>query len=213
MDMIMDMDMGGSTVKMTMAAEGDFEMVGTSPEDANMSMEMTMSLLGQTVEMDMITISGESWTREAGKGWEKMPPGSVNATGGLGGDPAAALRYLEQAKNLEKLNDEKVDGVDCHHYSYEMDADALYTPEMLSQLTGDAQLTDAQARDMLESAELKGEVWVGKEDLFPRRQLIDTTFDISGLPGLEGVTVKYDMQIDMRFSQINEPVEIKAPLD
>jgi hypothetical protein len=213
MDVTMDMEVSGSTVTMILTAEGDVEMVGTSPEDANMKMEMTVALLGQTAETETIAVNGELWTREAGKSWEKVPAASVNPTSGLGGDPAAALRILEQAKSLEKLGDEVVDGVDCYHFSFVLDADALFTPEVLEGLTGGSQLTDEQARKLIESAVLEGESWLGKEDLFLRRQVSDMAFEISGIPELGGAVAKYDMWIDMRFSKINEPVEIKAPLD
>jgi hypothetical protein len=211
MDMDMDMDIGGSSVTMVMTAVGDVEMTGPSPEDANMQMEMTISLLGQTVKMELVAVNGQYWTREEGKSWQSMPATSASPFGGLGGDPTAALKYLEQAKDLKRLKDEKVDGVDCYHFSFVMDTETLATPEMLGQITGSGQLTAEQARKILETAVLEAEAWVGKEDLFLRRQVIDMTFEISGLPELGDTIVKYDMQIDLRFSQINEPVEIKAP--
>ena len=82
---------------------------------------------------------------------------------------------------------------------------------MLGQLTGGGALTAEQAQKMLETAVLEGEVSVGQDDLLPRRQKMDMQFEITGLPGLGDATVKYDMQIDMKFSKLNEPVEIKAP--
>jgi hypothetical protein len=92
-----------------------------------------------------------------------------------------------------------------------MDADVLGTPEQLGQLINTGQLTDAQAKELLESAVLKGQVWVSKTDLFPRRETIDMTFEISSLPGLGKGPVKYDLQMDIGFTDINEPVAIKAP--
>jgi len=211
MDVVMDMDAEGLNVKLEMDAEGDVEMKGPTPADANMSMKMDMSMLGQEIKMELVALNGEFWMREGEGSWQKVPAEQANLTGGLGGDPAAALRYLENAENVKKLGDEKVDDVDCYRFSFTMDADALGTPEMLGQLTGTGVMTAEQAQKMLETAVVEGVVWVGKTDLYPRRQTMGMTFDISGLPGLGDVTVKYDMQIDIKFSQINQPVTITAP--
>ncbi len=211
MDITMDMDAQGFNVTLEMDAEGDVEMKGPTPADANMSMTMNMSMLGQDIKMEMVALNGEFWMREGDGSWQKVPASQANLTGGLGGDPAAALRYLENAKNVKKLGDEKVDGVDCYRFSFTMDADALGTPEMLGQLMGTGVMTGEQAQKMLETAVVEGVVWVGRADLYPRRQTMDMTFDIAGLPGLGDATVKYDMQIDIKFSKINEPVQITAP--
>ncbi len=211
MDITMDMKVQGSTMTLEMDAQGDVEMKGISPEDANLQMEANVSFLGQDIAMELVAVDGAYWMRQAGQSWEKMPADSINLAGGLGSDPAAALQYLEHAKNVKRLKDEKVDGVDCYRLSFAMDADALGTPEMLGQLTGGGQLTDEQAKEVLKTAELEGKVWAGKADLLPRRQMIALTFKVSGLPGLGDAAVNYDIQMDIRFSKINEPVEIKAP--
>lgn len=213
MDVTMDVDAEGMSITMDMAVEGDMVMVGPSPDDVDMQMEMSMDMLGQQVAIEMIAVDGEYWMREAGGSWQKEPAAAAGMTTGLGGDPTAALQYLEQARDVKRLGDEKVEGTDCYRFSFTMDADALATPEMLGQVTSGGQVTDEQARQMLETAVLAGEVWVGKEDLFPRREVIDMKFEISGLPGLGDAAIKYDMQIDMRFSKLNQPVEIKTPAD
>lgn len=211
MDVAMDMDAEGFQVAMEMDAEGDVEMKGPSPDDANMSMTMNLSMLGQKVSMDMVMLDGQVWMRESGGTWQPVPADQANLTSGLGSDPTTFLRYLDNAKDVKRLKDEKIDGVDTFHYGFTMDADALSTAEMLGQLSGTGQLTEQQAQDALESAVLEGEVWVGKEDLFARRQTVNMQFSVSGLPGLGDATVKYDMQVDMKFSKLNEPVEIQAP--
>jgi len=211
MDMTMDMDTQGFKVKIELDAQGEIEMKGFTPQDANMRLEMNMSMLGQEVKMEMVALNGEYWMREGAGSWQNVPAEQANLAGSLGSDPTSALRYLENAKNVKKLKDEKVDGVDCYHFGFTMDADALGTAEMVGQLTGGGQLTEDQANKILETAVLEGEVWAAKTDLLPRRQTMHMTFDISGLPGLGDTPVKYDMQVEIKYTQINEPVTIQAP--
>ena len=211
MEVAIGMAAEGLDVNLEMIGQGSLAFKGPPFQEADMQMEMTTSVLGQEIKIEMLAVNGESWMRQRGQGWQKVPATSVNLTAGLGGDPAAALRYLDQARDADKLDDEEIDGVDTYHFGFTMNADVLGTPELLGQLTNTGQLTDTQARELLESAVLKGQVWVSKTDLFPRRETIDMTFQISNLPGLEERPVKYNLQMDIAFSDINEPVDIKAP--
>jgi len=211
MAMTIDMTADDLDVNLELTSQGDVELRGPSPQDANMQMEMTLSVLGQEIRTEMVIVNGAHWMRQGGQDWQKVPAASVNLTGGLGGDPAAALRYLDQAKDVKRLDDEKIDGVDTYHFGFSMSADVLDTPDLLGQLTGAGQLTNEQAKELLESAALKGQVWVNKVDLFPRREMIDMAFEISSPLGLGEAPVKYNLQMDIGFSKINEPVEIQAP--
>lgn len=211
--MLMTIEMAAEDldVNLELTSQGDVELRGPSPQDANMQMEMTLSVLGQEIRTEMVTVNGAHWMRQEGQDWQKVPAASVNLTGGLGGDPAAALRYLNRAKEVKRLNDDKIDGVDTYHFGFSMNADVLDTPDLLGQLTSAGQLTDEQAKELLESAVLKGQVWVNKADLLPRREMIDMAFEISSPLGLGEAAVKYNLQMDIGFSKINEPVKIQAP--
>jgi hypothetical protein len=201
----------GLDVNLEMTGQGSLAFRGPLSQDANIKMEMITSVLGQDIQMEVLSVNGESWIRQGGQGWQKVPAPSVNLTAGLGSDPAAALRYLDQARNVERLDDETIDGIGTYHFGFSMHTDVLGTPENLGQLTNAGQLTDTQARELLESAVLRGQVWVSKTDLFPRRETIDMTFEIRSLPGLGERPAKYNLQMDIGFSDINAPVDIKAP--
>ena len=91
MDMVMDMDAQGFAVKMEMDAEGDVEMKGPTPQDANMYMKMDMSMLGQEMAMEMIALEGLFWMREGEGEWQQVPAEQANITGGLGGDTGVCV--------------------------------------------------------------------------------------------------------------------------
>ncbi len=208
----MDMDLGDYQATMEMNTEGDIE-IKSSMSDVNMAMNMNMAVLGQRLDAEMVLVDGQVWMRQDGGTWETLPAAQANLTGGLGNDPAALLTYLENAKDVRRLADEQLDGVDTYHYGFTLDAAALNTQEMVQQLIGTAGLTSEQAQMFLESAVMEGEIWVGQADLLPRRQLVHMQFEIADLPGMEGTTIGYDMQVDMRLSKLNEPVEITPPTD
>jgi hypothetical protein len=211
MEMGMDMSAEQLDVTMSMSGQGVLVLNRQSGREADMRMETSVSMLGQEITLELIAVNGDYWLRRPGQGWQKVPGASANPTGGLGGDPVTALHYLDQARDATRLPDAEINGVATYHLGFKLDTDALRSEEILRQITGDGQLTEAQAQELLESAHLQGEVWAGKTDLLPRRETIDMQFEIDSLPGLENAAVDYRLHIDIGFSAINDPIEIEAP--
>jgi len=208
-DLTVEMEVEGQKQTVWMTTRGEIEIKDT--QDFNMRIEATALFGSQEMKVEMIALDGQYWTRMGEQDWLKVPGDFTPLTSGIGGLPLVGIQYLEQAKDVRWMEDEKVAGLDCHHFGFNIDLDALISQDMLNQLASTDQHTEELISKIAESATIESEVWVDNEHLFPRRQTITAHVEVDSLPALDGKGFKYDAQIDWQYSKINEPVKIEAP--
>lgn len=189
----------------TMRIQGeDVEIAGSGdmalPDEFRMDGRMTLD--GQTIEFEEVLVDGSLYVRmpDARTGWTEVAGGASLSQGGVGFDPDAFLACLEAGGPAGDLGATTIDGRAVHHYSVDVPASDIAS--MFSDGGGDA--SGAAARDMLASADIECEVWVGEDDHLPYRVWVRMSI-------LEPEAAEIDVTIE--YSDFNAPVTIVAPID
>jgi hypothetical protein len=130
--------------------------------------------------------------------------------------PEQLAELLKKASKAEKLADEKIDGVDTHHYKVTMDPAALIDAIAELAKTTDASATVdeeqlAQAKQLLKDAIFEVDMWAGKQDLLLRQIKVHFNVDLKDAPEMQGATALIDLLVTNKSSKFNEPVTITAP--
>lgn len=150
---------------------------------------------------EFIIVGDKQYTRELGG----AQSGKMYAISLSGGIPTKedTLKLLDSLTNLEKLPDEKIEGVDCIHYRGKVDVDRMIEEQK-------AKLDPRQPhyQEMLEGLEaMRGmkvqvELWIGKEDHLIRQLRQDIEVPLEGTSS-----------VMMKYYDFNEPITIEPPLD
>ena len=151
-----------------------------------------MSVMGQKVEV--LTMSKtEIYLKQPGSAaWEPVPADQI-AEMGLNMDIYSQLNVNDIASNIKKAGDEEIDGTDCYHITFDVDAEKY--------LQGSGQMAGVTIDPASTTA--TGEIWIGKSDLLNRQLDIQLTTTIQGMSTKMGTTIT--------MSGFNEPVDIPTP--
>jgi hypothetical protein len=193
----------GLSISFDFKVNGDAEM----PDKSRLTTQM--SLLGQSLSVDTITIGGRTFSKGlAGDGWTES---SANDPQGAVLDPLgqADLSAVATVTEVDRLN---VDGRKTRHLAYTVDQSKL-----LEKIKG-AQSGSAPSLNV-SGVTGKGEVWVRTDDSQIVRQLVKLSVEMEGDLGIPGSAPApgskgtFDISFDLKFSHVGEPVSpaITAP--
>jgi hypothetical protein len=186
----------------------DFKMTGDAEMPDKARLTTQMSLLGQSLSVDTITVGGRTFSRGlVGNDWtetaENDPQGAIL-------DPLGQAD-LSAVLTVTEIDRPEIDGRKTRHLSYTIDQTKL-----LEKLTG-SQSASAPPLNVA-NAIGKGEVWIRTDDNQIVRQLVKLSMDMEGdlgIPGASPTSGKstFEISFDLKFSRIGEPISpaITAP--
>jgi hypothetical protein len=192
----------GLSISFDFKLNGDVEM----PDKSRLATEM--SLLGQTLSIDTITVGGQSFSKGlSGSDWTET---AANDPEGAILDPLGQTD-LSAVTTVTEVDRPEIDGRKTRHLSYKIDQGKLIEKMKGSQSGMSSTLNVSGATG-------KGEIWIRSDDSQIVRQLVtlsvDTTGD-AGIPSASPAADKSTFQIsfDLKFSHIGEPLSpaITAP--
>lgn len=199
--MDLDAEINGSVVPMSV--EGVF----SAPADLRTT--VTTVIAGKVSTAEEILLDGVVYVKYPQiDAWGYAPLDISAAVPGQKASPTKYLSFLRSPARVVDMGNETIDGVECYHYSVEVDELAV-AEEMIAEMRARGVSTDDPGiaktlRGLYANSEIRVEIWFGAEDLLPRRESVyvttagDTPMTISGI---------------MTFSGFNEPVQIAAPKD
>jgi hypothetical protein len=186
----------------------DFRLNGDAeiPDKSRLNTEMT--LLGQSLSVDTITIGGRTFTKGlTGGGWVES---AANDPQGAVLDPLGQAD-LTGVATVTEVDRPEIDGRKTRHLSYVIDQTRLLEKMKSSQSGTTPSLNVSGATG-------KGEVWIRTDDSQIVRQLVKLSVDIDGGLGIPSTspttgTGKFDISFDIKFTHIGEPISpaITAP--
>ena len=111
------------------------------------------------------------------------------------------LKIIDSLTDLEKLPDEKIEGVDCVHYRGRVDIDRMIE-EQKAKLDPRTPHYEEMLKGLEDMRNMKTEVglWVGKEDYLIRQLRQDMEVPLEGTS-----------RVMMRYYDFNEPITIEPP--
>lgn len=186
----------------------DFKMNGDAELPDKSRLTTQMSLLGQSLSVDTITIGGRTFTKGlAGSGWSES---AANDPEGAVLDPLGQAD-LSAVATVTEVDRPEVDGRKTRHLAYTIDQSKL-VEKMKSSQSGSAPSLNVSG------AIGKGEVWIRADDSQIVRQLVKLSVDMEGdlgMPGAMPAPAKstFEISFDLKFSHIGEPLSpaITAP--
>ena len=190
----------------------DFTMNGDAEMPDKSRLTTQMSLLGQSLSVDTITIGGRTFTKGlAGEDWTETaasdPPGAVL-------DPLGQAD-LSAVMTVTEIDRPEIDGRKTRHLSYTIDQSKL-----LEKMRGSQSLSIPGLN--VSGATGKGEVWIRADDSQIVRQVVKLSVDMEGdlgfggLPGASAApTAKstFEIAFDLKFRHLGEAISpaITAP--
>lgn len=167
---------------------------------------------------ELVKVGDTMYTRGAGQeAWTESDVTSAAGGEAANVSPEQLTELLKKVARAERLGDENVDGVDSFHFKLNLDPEELINEvvKMAEQAGTDAQ-TDPeqieQAKQLLKDAVIDVELWVAKADLIIRQQKFHFVIDLKEIPDAPPeTTVHADLDLTLKSSKINEPVNITAP--
>ena len=186
----------------------DFKLSGDAEMPDKSRLTTQMSLLGQLVSVDTITIGGRTFSKGlAGSGWTES---AANDPQGAVLDPLGQTD-LSAVATVTEVDRPDVEGRRTRHLSYTIDQSKLVEKMKSSQSGPTPSL-------YVSSATGKGEVWIRIDDSQIVRQLVTLSVDMDsnlGIPTASPASGKstFEISFDLKFSHIGEPVSpaITAP--
>ena len=192
----------GLSISFDFKLNGDAEM----PDKSRLTTEM--SLLGQSLSVDTITVDGRTFSKGlTGSDW----------TESAANDPqAAVLDPLGQADltsvaTVTEVDRPEIDGRKTRHLSYVIDQSKL-----VEKMKGSPSGTTPSFN--VSGASGKGEVWIRTDDSQIVRQLVKLSLDMDGGLGIPVASPTtgsstFEISFDIKFSHIGEPISpaITAP--
>ena len=199
---------GSFAVTSGLSLSFDFKLTGDAEMPDKSRLTTQMSLLGQSLSVDTITIDGRTFSKGlVGGDWTES---AANDPQGAVLDPLGQAD-LSAVTSVTEIDRPEIDGHKTRHLSYVIDQ-AKLVERMKGAPTGSApalNVTDATG---------KGEVWIRTDDNQIVRQLVRLSVDVGGGIGLPGTSLstgssKFDMSFDIKFSHMGEPISpaITAP--
>ena len=192
----------GLSIAFDFKLNGDVEM----PDKSRLATQMSM--LGQSLAVDTITIGGRTFTKGLiGSGWTST---AANDPQGAILDPLGQTD-LSAVATVAEVDRPVIDGHKTRHLSYTIDQTKLVEKMKSSQTPTTPSLN-------ISGATGKGEVWVRTDDNQIVRQLVTLSIDMAGDLGIPGASPAssnstLEMSFDLKFSHLGEPVSpaITAP--
>jgi hypothetical protein len=192
----------GLSISFDFKLNGDVEM----PDKSRLT--TAMSLLGQSLSVDTITIGGRTFSKGlVGGDWTES---AANDPQGAVLDPLGQAD-LTAVTNVTEVDRPEVDGRKTRHLSYVIDQSKLVEKMKGSPLgtTPSLGVTGAAGR---------GEVWIRTDDSQIVRQLVNISVDVDSGLGIPGSTPtsgasKFEISFDIKFTQVGDPISpaITAP--
>ncbi|MFH0791652.1 MAG: hypothetical protein V1905_00315 [bacterium] len=119
---------------------------------------------------------------------------------------------VKSAKNIVKMKDEKINGVNSYHYQIPLDKNTITdltmkTIEILGAevISAEEKTAYTEAMGMMEYDKIN--LWVGKKDNLPTKMTFDIILNFPDDGG------KYTLNYSFIFKDYNKAVAIEAPLD
>lgn len=193
----------GLSISFDFKLNGDVEM----PDKSRLTTAMT--LLGQTLSVDTITVGGRTFSKGlVGSGWSES---AANDPQGAVLDPLGQTD-LSAVTTVTEVDRPEVDGRKTRHLSYSIDQSKL-VDKMKGTQTGTTPSLNVSG------ATGKGEIWVRMDDNQIVRQLVTLSVDMAGDLGIPSAspatTAKstFEISFDLKYSHLGETVspEITAP--
>jgi hypothetical protein len=186
----------------------DFKLNGDAEMPDKSRLTTQMSLLGQVLSVDTITIGGRTFSKGlVGGDWTET---AANDPQGAVLDPLGQAD-LTAVASVTELDRPEVDGRKTRHLSYVIDQSKL-----IQKMKGAGSSTTPSLS--VSGATGAGEVWIRTDDSQIVRQLVKLSVDMDGglgIPGASPATAasKFDMSFDIKFTHIGEPISpaITAP--
>lgn len=164
-----------------------------------------MAMDGETYEF--IIIGDKQYARELGSA-QSGTMYVIGLSSGSGPSKEETLELLDTLTDLEKLPDEKIDGVDCFHYRGRVDIDRMvdkWKAELDPAEPGYEERVEALERQRRMKTEV--ELWIDKDDYLIRQMKHDMR-----VPSED--TGEWDTSNSIvRYYDFNEPITIEPPLD
>jgi hypothetical protein len=186
----------------------DFKLSGDAevPDKSRLTTQMTV--LGQSLSVDTITIGGRTFSRGlTGSTWTES---AANDPQGAVLDPLGQAD-LTSVASVTEIDRPEVDGQKTRHLSYVIDQGKL-----VEKMQGSQPGTTPALK--VSGATGKGEVWIRTDDGQIVRQLVKIAVDMDGSAGIPGAsptsgTSKFEISFDIKFTHIGEPISppITAP--
>lgn len=186
----------------------DFKLSGDAEMPDKSRLTTAMSLLGQSLSVDTITIAGRTFSKGlTGADWTETAP---NDPQGAVLDPLGQAD-LTSVANVTEVDRPEIDGRKTRHLSYVIDQSKL-----VEKMKGSQSGTTPSLN--VSGASGKGEVWIRTDDSQLVRQLVKISVNMDGGLGIPGAspttgTSTFDISFDIKFSHIGEPISpaITAP--
>ena len=191
----------GLSISFDFKLNGDVEI----PDKSRLATQM--SLLGQSLAVDTITIGGKTFSKGLiGSGWTVT---AANDPQGAVLDPLGQTD-LSAVTKVTEVDRPVIDGRKTRHLSYTIDQ---------SKLAEKMKLQSASTPSLnVSGATATGEIWVRTDDNQIVRQTVKISMDMAGDLGIPGAapasgTSTLDISFDLTFSHLGEPVSpaITAP--
>lgn len=199
---------GSVAISSGLSISFDFTMTGDAEMPDKARLTTSMSLLGQSLSVDTITVGGRTFSKGlTGNDWTET---AANDPQGAILDPLGQTD-LSAVVTVTEVDRPEIDGRKTRRLSYTIDQSKL-----LEKLTG-SQPGSTPALNVSTAAG-KGEVWIRIDDSQIVRQLVKLSMETNGdlgIPGASAATGKstFDISFDLKFTRIGEPITpaITAP--
>jgi hypothetical protein len=199
---------GSFAISSGLSISFDFKMNGDAEMPDKARLTTQMSLLGQSLSVDTITVGGKTFSKGlVGDDWTEAAEN----------DPQEAIldplgqADLSAVATVTELDRPEIDGHKTRHLSYTIDQSKL-----LEKITGSQ--PGATPALNVATAIGKGEVWIRTDDSQIVRQLVKLSMEMDGglgIPGASPASGKstFDISFDLKFTRIGEPISpaITAP--
>jgi hypothetical protein len=187
----------------------DFKLNGDAEMPDKSRLTTQMSLLGQALSVDTITVGGRTFSKGlVGGDWTET---AANDPQGAVLDPLGQAD-LTAVASVTELDRPEIDGRTTRHLSYVIDQSKL-----IEKMKGGAGSSTTPSLSV-SGATGTGEVWIRTDDSQIVRQLVKLSVDMDGGLGIPGASPatgasKFDMSFDIKFTHIGEPISpaITAP--
>ena len=199
---------GSFAVSSGLSISFDFKLNGDAEMPDKSRLTTQMSLLGQALSVDTITIRGRTFSKGLmGGDWTES---EANDPQGAILDPLGQAD-LTSVATVTEVDRPEIDGRKTRHLSYVIDQSKL-----VDKMTGSPTGTTPSVN--VSGATGTGEVWIRIDDSQIVRQLVKLSVEMDGNLGIPGASPtadasKLEISFDIKFTHIGEPISpaITAP--
>jgi hypothetical protein len=199
---------GSFAISSGLSISFDFQLNGDAEMPDKSRLTTQMSLLGQSLSVDTITIGGRTFSKGLmGGDWAES---AANDPQGAVLDPLGQAD-LTAVTSVIEIDRPEIDGRKTRHLSYVIDQTKL-VEKMKGSPSGTMPALSVTG------AIGTGEVWIRTDDSQIVRQLVRLSVDMDGGLGIPGAspttgTSTFEISFDIKFTHIGEPISpaITAP--